>query len=99
MRHQAINIELTRGEHGEDGLEVALLGPADKADRIIEAALFVIWLVAPGTIGTRNLKRQLFLIKITTVELQPSHTDQHNAPALPGHLRGLVHRLIRSEEH
>ena len=64
MRNQRLYVEPPVGHHIEYGLEIALLGPAHKTDRIIVTFIFLVGIIAPRPVGTRDLETKLFFKKI-----------------------------------
>ena len=88
------DVEPPRGHELEHRFEVALLGPAHEAERIVVAALLVLRVVAPGAIGARHLEAQLLLVEVRTIELQAGDADQDDAAAPAAHAGRLRHRLV-----
>jgi len=73
VRHQRFHVEPSVRHHVEHSLEVALLGPADEAHRIIVTLVLVLRVIASGAVGARDLEAQLLLEEVVTRQLQPSH--------------------------
>ncbi len=94
MRDQGRHVEPAVGHHVEHGLEISLLGPAHESDRIVLPFLLVRGVVPTWPVRARYLERQLLLVEVVPGQLQTRHANQHDAPALPAHQRGLVHRLV-----
>lgn len=95
VRDQRAHVESAVGQHIEHRLEIALLGPAHEAQRIVPALLLIRRVVAARPVRARHLERQLLLVEVRPIQLQPRHAHQHDAAALAAHLRGLGHRLAR----
>ena len=93
MRDQRPHVQPPVGHHVEHRLEVALLGPAHEAHRIVETLFLVVRVVAPRPIGAGHLKREFLLVEVRPRQLKTGYTHQHDAPALAAHQRRLVHRL------
>src|SRR5690606_253695 len=81
------------GHHVEHGFEIALLGPADKADRIVLPPLLIVRIIATGAIGAGDLEGEFLLVEISTGKLEPCHADQHDATPLAAHQGCLMDRL------
>ncbi len=73
----------------EDGLKIAVFGPADERERVIVTLLLVIVVVAARPVGTGDLERKLFLVEFRPAQAQTHHANQHDFATLPRHPRGL----------
>ena len=56
--------------------------------------ILVFLIISSGTIGTRNLKAQLFLIKIIPSHVQTDHPNQNDTSSFPGHCTCLMNNII-----
>ncbi len=61
-------------EHIEHSFKIALFRPAHKAQWVIVALVFVVWVIPTRSIGTGDLKAQFFFIKVSAIQLEPTHT-------------------------
>ena len=93
VRDQRLHVEPSVGQHVQHRLEVALLRPAHETDRIVLALFLVVRVVTAGAVRGRHLEGEFLLEEVVARQLQPGHADQHDAPTLAAHQRGLVHRL------
>ncbi len=93
VRDQGLHVQAPARHQVKHRLEVALLGPADQAERIVAAPGLVLGVVPARAVGARHLERQLLLVEVRPRELQPRDPDQHDAAALAAHQGGLVDRI------
>ena len=82
--------------HGmEHGLEVALLRPTHKTNRVVVPLLLIGRVVAPGAAGTAHWKGQFLFVEKVAAKLETSNTDEHDATSLAAYLGGYMYRLTR----
>src|SRR5690606_19065946 len=89
-RDQSFDIELPRGHQIQHRLEIALLGPAHEANRIVLTTFLVGRVIAPGAVAAADLEGKLLLVEVRTGQLQTSNAHQHDTAALAAHLCGLA---------
>jgi hypothetical protein len=77
-------------EQPQELLHVAVLGPAHVGDGVVEAALLVGRVVAPGPVGGRDEEVGLALVDRPPLEAQPDVADHDQAPLAPQHADGVV---------
>ena len=80
----------------EHGLEVALLGPAHKANVVVMALLLIGRVVAARAVGAAHLEGEFLFVKEIATELQAGHAHQHDAAALATDLGCHMNRLTGS---
>jgi hypothetical protein len=66
----------------EHRLHVALLGPADEPDRVVETAFLVVGVVATGPVGAGDAERQLLVVEGGARELDGNVADQDDCRAV-----------------
>ena len=79
----------------DDSLQVAPFGPAHVTDGIIAAALFVVWIVAPRTVGARVEKGQFFFVVNLARDVQADRPHRHDARPVTGHDARQFDRIVR----
>jgi hypothetical protein len=94
MADQRRHLETTVGEHVEDRFKVPLFRPANESNRVVVPCTLVLRIVPTGTVGTGDLKSELFFVEIRPRQRKPCDSNQHDAPALPTHLCSLVHGFV-----
>ena len=71
-------------------LEVAALGPAHVAERVVLALLLVARIVAAGPIRSRDQEVDLFLVDLVALDPDRHVADEHDAALAAAGLEGLV---------
>lgn len=94
MGGQRPHVDLAGGHEVEDGLEIALLGPAHVGDGVILRLVLVLRIIAAGAVGAGDLEGQFLLVKDGAGQFEPGHAHQHDAPALAAH-GGRLHDRLR----
>ena len=64
VRDERCSLQPAVGEQVQHGLEVALLGPAHEAERIVVSGFLVLRIVAAGPVRARNLEGELLLVEV-----------------------------------
>ena len=103
VRDQFAHVEASRSHGVQHRLEVPLLGPAHKADRVVLPPLLVQIVVASRPIRAGHLERQFLFVEIGTFQVQADDADEHESAALAARLGGLMHDFIggggRADQH
>src|SRR4029453_16023623 len=90
------------GQQVEEAAQVAPLGPADVADRVVDPALLVDRVIAAGAVGAREADVQLLGVVVVPGQVQPALADVDHAGTvarqLSGQLDGLVGVAAGGEE-
>ena len=90
-------------EEVQEALDVAPLGPADVARRVVDALELVPVVISPRTVGPGEADVQLLVVVGVPGQIQPGLADVDDAGAVPGQLhRGLdrsVRRAASRQEH
>ena len=86
---KSCHIQPPRCHQIQHRFEIALLGPADMANRVVLPTFLIGRVVATGAIGAGNLEGQFFLVEIRARQFQPRDADQHNPAPRARHLGGL----------
>src|ERR1019366_5066369 len=88
-------VDLPGADEPDELLEVALLRPADVAERVVDARLLVVGVVAPRPVCARIPEVDLAVQEILGVDVELDVADQHHAALPPGDLHGRVDDLRR----
>src|SRR5439155_15606133 len=92
MGDEGCHVQLAARHQVQHGFEIALLGPAHEADRIVLPPFLVGRVVAAGTIGAADLEAQFLSVEVGPRQLEPSHAHEYDAPTLATYLSRLAHR-------
>ena len=92
---QRRHVHLALGEQSDERLHVAVLGPADVAERVVVPLFLVGGVVAARAVGARHPEAQLLVVVGLARQLQAHRSHRHHRAAIAGRLAGQRHRLGR----
>src|SRR5712692_4348770 len=88
VRNQSAHIHFAIGEKLEKSLHVAGFGPANIANGVINAFLFVGCVITSGPIGAGNAEVQFLLVKRPALEGHAHDANRDDGGAVPSHFGG-----------
>ena len=94
MSNHRFNIHTTDTDQPQEFLHVPLFCPADVADGVIDALLFVVWIISAGAVRPRDPKIQLLFIINVTGDVQTNVSYSGNSPFVSTDPSGKLNRLI-----
>ncbi len=94
-RDQRLGIDRTGAEQPDELLEVALLGPADIPERVVDPALLIAGVVAPRPVGARVPQIDLAVQEVLRVDVELDIADQYHTALSPGDFHGRVDDVRR----
>ena len=105
---EAVGDELGRphlalGDQAQEGFHVALLGPANLADRVVEPMELVVRVVAARPVGAGESQLELLLVQGRSRQLQANVADDHHPAPVAREGGRQQHRIVRfgggADEH
>ena len=87
---ERLHAERPRRDQAQHLLEVAALGPAHVAERVVVALLLVGRVVAAGAVRGRDQEVDLLLVDLVALDADRDVADQHDPALPPARLEGLV---------